>query len=184
MKRWLESLLWTSLAVVACAHEVFPPGILSGVDPAFDFARWRTAPSQSQPVKIQLGGRILETQATGGTVTIVAAELAVVRHPTYGPKEGKSKGNFVITYQGAIERPFLHPGNRVMVVGMTSGARLVALDDVMRNLPSVDALCLHIWKTGNVDISDFMSSGAGYGVLEEETLCAPRKSACGPAKAR
>ena len=60
-----------------------------------------------------------------------------------------------------------------MVVGMTSGSRLVAVDDVMRSLPSVDARCLHIWKTGDVDISDFMSSGAGSGVLEEETLCVP-----------
>jgi starvation-inducible outer membrane lipoprotein len=165
-------VLWTWLAVAGCAHEVFPREVLKGVDPAFDFARWRTAPSQTQTVKIQLGGRILETQIIGGVVTIVAAELPVVRYPAYGPKEGKSKGNFVITYQGNIEQPFLHPGNRIMVVGMTSGTRLVALDDVMRSLPSVDARCLHIWKTGNVDISDFVSSGAGYGVLEEETLCA------------
>ena len=63
-----------------------------------------------------------------------------------------------------------------MVVGMTREAKLVAVDDVMRSLPSVDARCIHIWKTGNVDISDFMSSGAGYGVLEEDTFCASPSS--------
>jgi starvation-inducible outer membrane lipoprotein len=173
MKPWLEVLLCSSLAVVGCAPAVFPSHVVDGIDPAFDFARWQTAPALTPPAKILLGGRILETQTIGDTVTIVAAELAVVRYPAYGPKQGKSKGNFVITYHGKIERPFLHPGNRIMVVGRTSGSRLVAVDDVMRSLPSVDARCLHIWKTGNVDISDFMSSGAGYGVLEEETLCVP-----------
>ncbi|HKR78192.1 MAG TPA: Slp family lipoprotein [Nitrospira sp.] len=171
MKPWLHAVMWTSLAVVGCTQAVFPPDVADGIDPAFDFARWHAAPTLTPPAKIQLGGRILETQTIGDTVTIVVAELTVVRFPAYGPKQGKSKGTFVITYRGKIERPFLHPGNRIMVVGMTSGSRLVAVDDVMRSLPSVDARCLHIWKTGDVDISDFMSSGAGYGVLEEETLC-------------
>ena len=104
-------------------------------------------------------------------MTIVAAELAVVRYPAYGPKEGKTKGNFVITYRGDIKAPFLHPGNRIMVVGMTTGVRLVAVDDVMRSLPAVDARCVHIWKTGNTDSSESLSSGSGYPVLEEETFC-------------
>ena len=46
-----------------------------------------------------------------------------------------------------------------MVVGMTREAKLVAVDDVMRSLPSVDARCIHIWKTGNVDISDLCLGG-------------------------
>ena len=173
MKRWLEALLWTSIAVGGCAHQVFPPDVVDGVDHSFDFVRWRSAPRQTEPVKIQLGGRIVDTHTIGGTVTIVAAELAVVRYPAYGPKEGKSKGNFVITYRGDIKAPFLHPGNRIMVVGMASRTRLVTVDDVMRTLPSVEARCVHIWKTGNTDISESLSSGSGYPVLEEETFCAP-----------
>jgi hypothetical protein len=80
----------------------------------------------------------------------------------------------VITYHGKIDQPFLHPGNRIMVVGITRGTKLAAVDDVMRSLPSVEADCVHIWKTGNVDIADFASSGAGYGILEEETFCPSR----------
>jgi hypothetical protein len=77
----------------------------------------------------------------------------------------------VIAHQGTIDEKFLHPGNRLIVVGMTAGVRLVGVDDVVRSLPSLDAQCIHIWKTGNTDIADFSSSGAGYGVLEEETFC-------------
>jgi starvation-inducible outer membrane lipoprotein len=150
---------------------VFPPDVLKGADSNFDFPRWRMMPSQIQPTKVELGGRIVETQAIGGTVTIVTAQLPIVRFPAYGPKQGKSQGEFVIAYQGKIDQPFLHPGNRIMVVGITRGTKLVAVDDVMRSLPLLEANCVHIWKTGNVDIADFSSSGAGYGVLEEETFC-------------
>jgi starvation-inducible outer membrane lipoprotein len=145
---------------------------LKGVDHDFNFARWRTMSSQMQPTKIELGGRIVETQAIGGTVTIVVAQLPIVHYPAFGPKQGKSQGEFVITYRGAVNQLFLHPGNRIMVVGITRGTKLVPVDDVMRSLPLVEADCVHIWKTGNVDIADFASSAAGYAVLEEETLCA------------
>jgi hypothetical protein len=93
MKPWLKGLLWSSFAFVGCAQHVFPPDVVDGIDPAFDFARWRAAPTLVEPVQIQLGGRILETLTIGGTVTIVAAELAIVRFPAYGPKQGKSKGS-------------------------------------------------------------------------------------------
>ncbi len=167
----LKCLLLSSLVSGGCSYQVFSPEVLTGVDQHFDFARWRMAPSQVQPTKVELGGRILETQIIGGTTTIVVGQLPIVRYPAYGPKKGKSKGEFVITYEGKIEPPFLHPGNRIMVVGLTRGAKLAAVDDVMRSLPVVEASCVHIWKTGDVDIADYASSGAGYGVLEEETLC-------------
>ena len=70
-----------------------------------------------------------------------------------------------------IEQKFLHPGNRLMIVDMTRGAKLVGVDDVVRSLPSLDAHCIHMWKTGHVDIADVASSGADHGVLEEEPFC-------------
>lgn len=167
----LQPLPVICVVLVGCAHQVFPPPLLKGVDHEFDFARWRMVPGHIQPTKIQLGGRIIETQVSDKTVLIIAAELPIVHHPAYGPKQGKSKGEFVITHQGKIEQKFLHPGNRLMVVGKTRGTKLVGVDDVPRSLPSLDAHCIHIWKTGHVDIADFASSGAGYGVLEEETFC-------------
>ena len=172
MKSLLPALLF-SLISGGCSYQVFPSEVLKGVEPNFDFAHWRMVPSQVEPTRVQLGGRILETQAIGETITIVTTELPVVNYPAYGPKQGKrkSKGEFVITYQGIIDKRFLLPGNRIMVVGITRGAKLVAVDDVMRSLPALEARCVHIWKTGDTDIADYASSGAGYGVLEEETFC-------------
>ena len=172
MKSLFQALL-LGLICGGCSYHVFPSEALEGVEHNFDFANWRMVPSQVEPTRVQLGGRILETQTTGETITIVTTELPVVNYPAYGPMQGKkkSKGEFVITYQGIIDKPFLQPGNRIMVVGITRGAKLVAVDDVMRSLPALEARCVHIWKTGDTDIADYASSGAGYGVLEEETFC-------------
>jgi starvation-inducible outer membrane lipoprotein len=171
MKSLIKVLL-LSLISSGCSYQVFPSDVLNGVDHNFDFARWRMVPNQIQSTKVELGGRIVETQTIGRTITIIAQELPIVRYPAYGPKQGKSKGEFVISYQGEVDKPFLHPGNRIMVVGITRGAKMVPVDDVVRSLPMIEANCIHIWKTGDTDIADYASSGAGYGVLEEETFCA------------
>jgi starvation-inducible outer membrane lipoprotein len=178
MKFLLKALL-LSLMCSGCSYQVFPSDVLNGVDHNFDFARWRMAPNQIQPTKAQLGGRIVETQTIGGTITIITAELPIVQYPAYGPKQAKSKGEFAISYQGEVEKPFLHPGNRLMVVGKTHGTKMVLVDDVVRSLPNIEADCIHVWKTGGTDIADYASSGAGYGVLEEETFCASTSSSGG-----
>jgi starvation-inducible outer membrane lipoprotein len=169
-------LLLISIGLSACAPaSVFSPEALEGVDPNFDFSRWRMLPNQAGEKKIQLGGRIIQAETKDDQATIVVAQLPIVEHPAYGPKDsGKSSGEFAITYQGKVEPSFLQRGNRIMVVGVTHAAKVVAIDDLPKNLPTVQATCVHIWKTGGRDISDFPSYGAGYETLEEETLCSRR----------
>jgi len=169
-------LLLISLGLNACAPStVFSPEVLQGVDPHFDFTRWRMLPNQAGEKKIQLGGRIIQAETNGDNATIVVAQLPIVEHPAYGPKDtGKLSGEFAVTYQGKVEPSFLQRGNRIMVVGMTQAAKVVAVDDLPKSLPTVQATCVHIWKTGGRDISDFPSFGAGYETLEEETLCSSR----------
>ena len=171
MKAWLHGVPLACVLFVGCVPDLFPREVLEGIDRNFDFARWRTVPSQIAPTKVEVGGRIIETQSLGDIMTIVVAQLPIVHYPAYGPKQGKSKGEFVITHHGKVGKPFLNPGNRLMVVGVTHGTKLAAVDDVMRSLPNIQSNCIHIWKTGDVDIADYVSSGAGYGVLEEETFC-------------
>jgi len=177
--KFLLKALWFSLICSGCSYQVFPSDVLNGVDHDFDFARWRMIPNEIQPTKVELGGRIVETQTIGGTTTIITAELPIVRYPAYGPKQGKSKGEFAISYQGEVDKPFVHPGNRIMVVGITRGTKMVHVDDIVRSLPIIDATCIHVWKTGGTDIADYASSGAGYGVLEEETFCASTSAPSG-----
>lgn len=166
-------LILTCLAFGACAsNTVFPPEAVDGVDPNFDFTRWRMLPNQAEGKKIQLGGRIIQSETKGDAITIVAAQLPIVEHPAYGPRDtGKSKGEFAITYSGRIDSSFLQPGNRVMVVGATQAPKVVSVDDLPKSLPTVMAKCIHLWKTGGRDIADFPSYGAGYETLEEETYC-------------
>ena len=167
-------LLLTCAALSACAaNALFPSEVLEGVDPNFDFARWRMLPNQAEAKKIQLGGRIVQSETKGDRITIVAAQLPIVDHPAYCPTDtGKSRGEFAIVYQGKINSAFLQPGNRVMVVGKTHASMIVRVDDLSKSLPTVMAACVHFWKTGGRDIADFPSYGAGYETLEEETMCA------------
>jgi starvation-inducible outer membrane lipoprotein len=161
------------MAFGACSTQLFPPEVMEGVDPDFDFSRWRMVPNQTLERKVQLGGSIIQAERKDSSVTIVATQLPIVEHPAYGPKDtGRRSGEFAITYQGAIESPFLQRGNRVIVVGRTQAAKVVAVDDLPRSLPSVSANCLHIWNTGGRDIADFPSFGAGYETLQQETFCA------------
>ncbi len=175
LTRSLMVLITTTL--VACtAPSIFSPETLKGVDPNFDFAHWRMVPNQADAKKIRLGGRIVQAETKGDSITIVAAQLPIVEHPAYGPKDtGKRSGEFAIVYPGKIDSSFLQPGNRIMVVGTTHAPRVVSVDDLPKSLPTVLAACVHLWKTGGRDIADFPSYGAGYETLEEDTFCTSTK---------
>ena len=175
----MKPLFRVSLALLcmvcsACTTQgVFPPKVADGVDANFDFARWRMMPNESVGKKVQLGGRIVQSEASGGMVTIVVSQLPIVSHPAYGPKDsGKNNGDFVITYQGQIEAPILQPGNRVMVVGTTGPSKVVTVGDLSRSFPILAANCLHVWNTQGRDIDEFPFFEAGYETLEQKTICA------------
>ena len=174
MTRVSATVLAVFLGIAACStYQPFPPEVMDGVDPDFDFSHWRMVPNQALERKIQLGGSILHSERRDGNVTIVVTQLPIVEHPAYGPKDtGKRSGEFAVTFMGQIEPPMLQRGNRLIVVGTTKAAKVVAVDDMPRSLPSVSAKCLHIWNTGGRDIADFPSYGAGYETLEEDTFCA------------
>lgn len=163
-----------SLLFSACAPtQIFPPEAMEGVDKNFDFSAWRMVPNGKAGHKIQLGGRIIQAEATGGGVVVVVAQLPIVEHPAYGPKDsGKRSGEFVVLHQGKLDANALQPGNRLVVVGTTQNAKVVTVDDIQRSLPSVVSRCLHIWNTGGREVADFPSFGAGYEPLEENTFCA------------
>ncbi len=178
--RIVAALLVLSWAVVsACAptNKVFPSKVTEGVDHNFDFSRWRMVNEASESRRVQLGGRIVESKTSDDIVTIVVAQLPIVEHPAYGPKDnGKNNGDFVVIYQGHIESADLQPGNRVMVVGTTRSWKVVTVNDLSRSFPIVEAQCLHFWNTQGRDIADFPFYEAGYVTLRQETVCAKSPS--------
>jgi len=172
----LRGFLILSLAMVsACttSHHVFPPKAMEGIDPHFDFSRWRLMTDGSESKKVQLGGRIVQSQSSDDRVIISVSQLPIVEHPAYGPREnGKHNGEFVIIYQGQIETPDLQPGNRVLVVGVTHPPKVITINELSRSFPVVVAQCLHFWNTQGRNIEDFPFYEAGYVALRQETVCA------------
>lgn len=172
MKRGMAVILCCFLISACAPTQVFPPEVMEGVDKNFDFTAWRMVPNAKAGRNIQLGGRIIQSEAKEGTVVLVIAQLPIVEHPAYGPKDnGKRSGEFIVSYHGKLDPTAMQMGNRVVVVGITQNAKLVMVDDIQRSLPSVVARCLHIWNTGGREVADFPSFGAGYEPLEENTFC-------------
>lgn len=165
--------LWAGVSACAYTGKVFPSKVMEGVDSNFDFSRWRMMTDGAESKKVQLGGRIVQSQVSSDMVTLVVSQLPIANHPAYGPKDnGKNNGDFVIIYQGQIEKSDLQRGNRVMVVGMTHPPKVITVDDFSRSFPIVEAQCLHFWNTQGRDIEDFPFYEAGYVTLRQETVCA------------
>ncbi|WP_447603250.1 Slp family lipoprotein [Nitrospira sp. Nam80] len=168
-------VLGISLILVACSSSpIFQKEITDGVDKDFDFTTWRNLPNAKVGRKVQLGGRIVQTDTADGGVVIITTQLPIVEYPAYGPKDnGRRSGEFAVSYTGRLDSKWLIPGNRLIVVGSVEQAKAVVVDDVKRSLPSLRARCLHIWKTVGKEIAEFpYNIGGGYEPLEHETFCA------------
>jgi len=166
-------IIFACLLLSACGPpQLFPKSVTDGVDTNFDFIVWRNAPNAKVDWKVQIGGKVLEAEPQGNQTIIIAAQLPIVEHPAYGPKEiGKRTGEFAIAYAGKLPPNTLSAGHRIIAVGTTQKAMVVTVEDSKHTLPTIQAYCVHIWKTGGRDIADFSSVGAGYETLEEDTYC-------------
>jgi len=166
--------LCAGLTLVGCGHtQLFPVDVAADTDRNFDFTAWRTIPNAKTGQKVELGGRIVQVNSTADGVVIIVTQLPIVQQPAYGPKDGgRRSGEFAIRYNGTLNAKWLRAGNRLIVIGTTEQARVVVVDDVQRNLPSLAGRCLHVWNTGGKEIAEFpYNAGGGYEPLEEETLC-------------
>lgn len=169
------SIILACLLLSACGPpQLFPKSVTDGADTNFDFIVWRNAPNAKVDQKVQIGGKILGSDLQGNETIIVAIQLPIVEHPAYGPKDtGKRTGEFAVTFAGKLPTNILASGHRIIAVGTIQKARIVTVENSKRTLPTMQAHCIHIWKTGGRDIADFSSVGAGYETLEEDTYCAP-----------
>ena len=89
MSRGFATAVWAiCLGFSACSPvQLFPSEVMEGVDPNFDFSRWRAIPNQALERKIELGGRIIQSDRKDGHVTMVVTQLPIVQYPAYGPKD-------------------------------------------------------------------------------------------------
>nr|MBI3614065.1 Slp family lipoprotein [Nitrospirota bacterium] len=178
----IGSTILLCLALGACtAREVFPPDVMYGVPPTFDFKAWRQATSSEGGRKVQLGGRIVASEQTSNGILIVGQQLPIVNHPAYGPSDtDKRVGEFefAFLFKGKLDQRALMSGNRFIIIGTTQGKQeTVMVDGAPKSEPYLIAQCLHIWNTEGREISDFLSGdvGGGFSALEENTYCEPKK---------
>jgi starvation-inducible outer membrane lipoprotein len=172
---WLRAGLIVAFGMLLAgctAPQLFPTDAMRDVDPSFDFAAWRAAPTKFVGRSVQLGGRILQAEARKDGVMIVGMEMPIMEHPVYGPKDiGKRTGEFAFFYPGRLEPNALRVGNRFIVVGTTEKVRSIQVEDIPPSDLFLLARCVHIWKTEGREISEFPYIGADYYPLEEDTYC-------------
>ena len=168
------------------ANTPFPPEAMDKVSPTFHFEAWRDASPTNESgksdagIKVVLGGRIVQATKNGKGIVIVAEQLPIVNNPVYGPAEGEVKRpgdhEFALLYEGGLESLDLMKGNRFVIVGTTTSRRPVLVNGVPKTEPFLVADCIHVWQTGDAEISEFKESvGGGDSQLPEKTYCVAKK---------
>ena len=168
------------------ANTPFLPEVMDKVSPMFHFEAWRDASPTNESgksdagIKVVLGGRIVQATKNGKGIVIVAEQLPIVNNPVYGPAEGEVKRpgdhEFAFLYAGGLESLDLMKGNRFVIVGTTTSRRPVLVNGVPKTEPFLAAECIHVWQTGDAEISEFKESvGGGNSPLPENTYCVAKK---------
>ena len=164
----------TCLVLVAgCSTPaLFPPDIAKN-STSLEFGALEAKPDIFNGRVVQVAGRIVEVEKADGGTLILAHELPLVKHPAYGPAEtSKPTSAFAILYPGKVEPNALWSGNKFVVIAVAQGEQTVVVDGIPRIEPYMVAQCMHVWKTGDNDISDFPYVGDSYYPLEQQTYCA------------
>jgi outer membrane lipoprotein len=168
------SLVGFVLIFSACTTQLFPSSVTQDVKPT-EFGVLVAQPDVYRGQVVQLGGRIVGSEAVTEGTLIRVQELPVQHHPEYGPAEtGRPSSEFTILYPGTIDPAGLWFGNKLIVVAVAQGARTLNIDGVRKSEPYVVAKCMHVWKTGEYGgygIEDFPHTADGYWPLEHETYC-------------
>jgi hypothetical protein len=139
----------------ACtSNSPFPPKVMNTAVPPIQFEAWRDA-GPSNPsgksdagLRLELGGRIIQTIKEDKGVVVVAEQLPIVTKPAYGPTEEnvQRQGDyeFAFLYPGELNAQALRSGQRFVVVGVTTSRRPVIVNGKPKTEPFLVADCIHI----------------------------------------
>lgn len=165
-------LFATGILLAACTTPpIFPSEVMKDVETGtFDFKAWQEQtnhPSDTPALSrtVELGGHILSTIRKPDSVVIIAEEQPIEKYPGYCRtcvKRNRSS-TFAIVFAGSLEPSMLQAGNELAVVGTTDKPSPELIAGTPKLLPHLNARCLHIWKTQEAQIPDFVWEGAmGY----------------------
>ncbi len=161
-----------ALLLMACSQPLFPPAAVKDLDPALQMGIFNPeADIYFKGHLARAGGRIIATERTPDGTVITAEELSLTKAGDRVVDNAKSEGWFVFLYRGAIDSGALRYGNEFIMVGIVEGNQRVTTKGIQRVVPYLVARCVHVWKTGRYEISDFPNLPDGYYPLERETYC-------------
>ena len=167
------------------ANTPFPPEVMDKVSPTFHFEAWRDAGPSNESgksdagLKVLLGGRIVQATKDSKGIVIVAEQLPIVNNPAYGPTDTNGRSGdheFAFLFAGVLESLDLMKGNRFIIVGTTTSRRPVLVNGLPKTEPFLIADCIHVWQTGDAEISEFKEGvGGGDSPLPQKTYCGAKK---------
>jgi starvation-inducible outer membrane lipoprotein len=134
------------------------------------------SPDSYKGSTIEFGGQIVGSKIDGDRIHMLVRELPIRSKPVYGPSNTeRSRGMFVVAYRGEMTGQDLQEGNMLVVVGTLLGAVKESITDLEVRRPTVQAECVHIWRTQGHQIDDFpWLPTARYWPLVEQTFCVDR----------
>jgi outer membrane lipoprotein len=159
----------------SCADPpIFPPELSANVDRNVTFKMVNASPNFYKGSTIEFGGQIVASKVDGQNIHILVRELPIRTEPVYGPSNtGKSQGLFVVAYQGEMTGQDLQEGNMLIAIGTLLGAVPESITDLQARRATVQAECVHIWRTQGHQIDDFpWLPTARYWPLVQQTFCA------------
>lgn len=160
---------------------MFPPEILTNLDmQSFTIQAWQEQtyrPSNADfvPQKVKLGGEIVDVIRKTDGVVLLVEEQPIEKHPAYHSKSA-ARGDafwYAVAFNGSPEPSMLQRGNKLVVVGMTDRGSTEMFGGASSVVPHLQAQCLHIWNTRDLEPAEFWYYGGpmGYHPPEERTFC-------------
>ena len=171
--RWLALYLAAVLSIMsACGQPVVYPMQVDGSEAVLvdEFGDLDIVPDTFKGRAVMMAGRIVGVEPDGQGVTIVAEWLPVPKDMGKGPSEVDARPDqrFIVHYPKAIDSAGLWEGNKFVAVGHIQDAQQPIRHSA---LPSVDASCLHIWKTRGLSITGTFDDERGRFPILEQTYC-------------
>lgn len=169
------ALTWT---MAACAPvQRFPSDIEKRVvmEPTHEFGVLHMEPEVYRGGGTLLAGTIIDVEPISSGVLLVTQRLPVLRqvdYPSYRPMETSPTDQSILFYPGHIDPQGLKLGNKFIALADPKEFPGVTIKGVSKSSRYFVASCLHIWKTGHNEISDFRDRyNQTYARLEEDTYC-------------
>lgn len=154
----LLSLTLSLFVLQGCAAgPTFPDNGAVTLKASNEFGVLSAKPDTYQGRAIRLAGRMVSVEATDEGTMIVAEWLPFPEPGQYGPAESRVRAGerFTLRYPGKLDPMGSWYGNKFIVAGAMKGTSdIITIDGLTKPVPHVEARCLHVWKTGDSELSD------------------------------